>query len=94
MMLTPQSKVKPNPDVVSTELASGEMVLLNLGSGDYYTVNETGSVIWKLIGGGLSLGEVSGELETRYQVTSEGAWRSVLNLVNELETAKLVLPPD
>ncbi len=86
------SKIKPHPDVVDTTLPTGEVVLLQLETKSYYSLNATGSRIWKLLGSDLTLGQISQKLEDGYEVTSEDAWRSVSALIADLAAAKLVIP--
>ena len=44
----PKGKVRLGPDVVYRELG-GEMVLLNLKTGVYFGLNETGAEMWTLL---------------------------------------------
>lgn len=39
-------------DVLFTQLDDGSGVLLNLGSGLYYTLNRAGVIVWKAVGEG------------------------------------------
>jgi len=48
MTALPKGKVRPARDVVFRELG-GEMVLLNLKSGVYFGLNETGTQMWTLL---------------------------------------------
>jgi hypothetical protein len=48
MSALPRGKVRPARDVVFRELG-GEMVLLNLKSGVYFGLNETGTQMWTLL---------------------------------------------
>jgi hypothetical protein len=57
-----------NPRVVSREFAAGEgAVLLHLDTGDYYSLNRIGSLIWRFVDGGTTvqqlLAAVRAELE-------------------------------
>jgi len=89
-MINIDQKVKPDPDVVITELENKEAVLLHLGTKNYFTLNETGLRIWQMLSNGLSSGEVSERLRDEFDVTTEKARESVMNLINELITEKLV----
>ncbi len=89
-MLELNLRVKPDPDVVFTELENKEAVLLNLGTKMYYSLNETGLRIWQMLGSGITLGEISERLQGEFDVTPEKAKESVINLVSELITEKLV----
>ena len=47
-----------DPEVLYTKLDDGEAVLLHLGTTTYYTLNQTGARIWKLLGDGHSVQDV------------------------------------
>jgi hypothetical protein len=58
--------ISRNPQVVYRELAGeGGGVLLHLESGAYHGLNETGSLIWELIDGGLTFDALVTELRER-----------------------------
>ncbi len=88
-MLTTHTKAEPDPDVVCTRLESGETVLLHLGTTTYFSLNETGSQIWQLMSEGSTLGEISRQLESEFDVAPERAQQSVMNLTDELVHEKL-----
>ncbi len=83
-------KIKPDPDVVVTELEDKEAVLLHLGTRMYFTLNETGLRIWQLMNSGLTPADISTRLQDEYNVSPEKAGESVNNLIGELITEKLV----
>jgi Coenzyme PQQ synthesis protein D (PqqD) len=80
----------PHPEVVDTELDTGETVLLHLESTTYYSLNATGTRIWQGLKRGLPLQEISRQLQEAFEVEAERADRSVLALVNELVQHQLV----
>ena len=57
-----------NPDVVSTQLDDKESVLLNLKTRKYYTINETGSVIWNGLQDGKSADEIAELLTVDFEI--------------------------
>lgn len=89
-MLTTSTKVSPDANVVFTEMENGESVLLHLGTNEYFSLNETGTLIWKGISDDRNLGEIGKELEKTFDVTNEQATQSVKRLVDELVAQKLV----
>lgn len=90
-MVTLSTKARPDPDVLFTGLRNGESVLLHLGTKTYYSLNETGTRIWRLLAEGLEVGEIGRRLEAEYDVTLEHAQSSVIQLVEALVSEKLVL---
>ncbi len=84
-------KILLNSEVVDTTLDDGEVVLLNLESKMYYSLNVTGERIWRGLKNGLSLSEISRQLQDEFDVDRETATRSVLELVDELCQQELAL---
>ncbi len=89
---TLEQRVRPHPEVVDTKLDEGEVVLLHLESKTYYSLNLTGQRIWQGLKHGLTLMEVSRQLQEEFEVDAEQADRSVLDLVNELCQQNLAQP--
>ncbi len=90
-MFTPTSKLKPHPDVVATSLAGGEVVLLQLATKQYYSLNQTGARIWKLVEAEKDIAGISGSLESEFDITLPLAQESVVGLLESLAAEKLVL---
>jgi hypothetical protein len=89
-MIALNDKIKPDPDVVVTELDDKEAVLLHLGTKMYYTLNETGIRIWQLLSEGLSISETSETIHNEYDILPDAAQKSVLNITQDLIAQKLV----
>jgi hypothetical protein len=89
-MVTLTQMVRPHPEVVDTELDTGETVLLQLESTTYYSLNVTGTHIWRGLKQERTLYEISGQLQEVFEVEAERADRSVLALVDELLQHQLV----
>ena len=76
----PRGRVRPARDVVFRELG-GEMVLLNLKSGVYYGLNESGTQMWTLLVELKDPGRVVEALEREYAASRaqlEGDLRELL----------------
>jgi len=58
-------KVTRNPQVTYRSLEDGSAVLLDLESGSYHGLNETGSAIWELIDGQRTRREIADALRAR-----------------------------
>lgn len=92
-VFTLDQQFQPHPDVVDTPLDNDETVLLHLGRSAYYTLNPTGSRIWRGLKQGLSLQDISQSLQQVFVVDAERADRSVLTLVQDLSENELIQPP-
>lgn len=93
-MVTWDQQVRPHPEVVDTELDTGETVLLQLESTTYFSLNTTGTRIWQGLKQGWTLQAISQQLQAEFAVEAEHANRSVLALINELLAQTLVQPLD
>lgn len=95
-MLTMDDRVRPNPEVVVTELDGNEAVLLHLDTKLYFSLNSTGLWLWKRFTEERNLKEVSEQLQREFDVTQEKAEQSVLELAQQLHAEELldVIPGD
>jgi hypothetical protein len=83
-------RVRPHPEVVDTEMEGEGVVLLHLEGQLYFSLNETGTLIWKAMKQGLTLQEICHRLQAEFQVEEEQAEQSVLALTRDLAQNKLV----
>jgi hypothetical protein len=77
------------PGQVSTEL-EGEAVLLNLNSGKYYSLNETGARIWSQLQTPVTLSELRDAMLARYDVEFETCDRDLRQLIAGFAAAGLI----
>lgn len=89
-MITAQTKLIPNPAVISTALSNQETVLLHLDTQQYYTLNETGTQIWQGLVEAQSLETIGERLEALYDLTLAQACQHVIDLVTGLAAEQLV----
>jgi hypothetical protein len=83
-------RVRTHPEVVDTEMEGEGVVLLHLESQIYFSLNETGTMIWKAMKQGLTLQEICHRLQEEFQVGENQAEQSVLALTRDLAQHKLV----
>ncbi len=67
---------KPNDDVTWRDV-SGEMVVLKLSSGEYYTFNEQGRITWLALSEGKSVEQAVRMIVDEYDVGSDKAREDV-----------------
>jgi len=72
------------------ETIDGETILINLQSGNYYSLSGCGSEVWGLLSGGWSDQEIAAELERRYG--ADGVAESIHALVDDLAGEGLLEP--
>ncbi len=77
--------------VVYTNLEDGA-VLLHLETRFYYSLNEVGQAIWRLLDSAESLEDLLQKLEAEYEVGTQQATESVSKFLQELESEQLTIP--
>jgi hypothetical protein len=86
-------RLRPTKHVLHEDL-SGEVVLLELSAGVYYSLDAVGSRIWNLVIAGRTAEEISAELTREYDVSSDQAKMDVDRLLEELAKNKLLEEAD
>ena len=76
-------------DVIG-EVLDGEAVLLHLKTGQYYTLNRSGTRIWQLIEQHGTLERVKSALCSEFDVTGDTAQSDIAELVARLESKGLL----
>ena len=79
-----------NEQQVAAKVMDGEAILINLGTGAYYSIPSTGGFIWSLVEQKLSVDEIVRAVAAHYNVTREQAEVDVLRLGEELHAERLV----
>src|SRR6267142_1374554 len=81
-----------NSPTVTHETIDGEAVIINLDSGNYYSLVEVGSLIWGLIDRGASASEVINLIGETYQCNAADIDRGVQELLTQLLQENLIVP--
>ena len=88
--LSLEDAIRVSEDVVFREI-DGEAVLLELGTGIYFGLNEVGTRIWGLLQRDGSLRNAYEAMQEQYDVPGEQLERDLLELVNQLLVKRLVV---
>ena len=83
-----------NTPTVTHEIIDGEAVIINLDSGNYYSLVETGTLIWSLVERGASTSDVQGLLQQSFQGEATEIDRGVQELLSQLQQENLITPVD
>lgn len=75
---------------VLSRVLDGEAVLLDLGGGQYYGLDEVGTVVWTALEAGASVAELVVRVVVAYQVAEETARGDIERLLAELADKGLV----
>jgi hypothetical protein len=80
--------------MVTHEIIDGEAVIINLDTGNYYSLVETGSLIWSLVDKGASANDVRSLVEQTYHGDAADIDRGVEELLGQLQQENLIVPVD
>lgn len=78
------------PRSVVHENIDGEVVIINLETGCYYSLRDSGAVVWEGVGRGAGVEEIEASLEARYEGDDLGV--AVVHLLGALEAEGLIRP--
>ena len=87
-------RFRVNTPTVTHETIDGEAVIINLDSGNYYSLVDVGSFIWGLIEKGASASEVQNVILQTYQGDATDVDRGVQELLAQLQQENLIVPAD
>jgi DeoR/GlpR family transcriptional regulator of sugar metabolism len=79
---------------VLSRIMDGEAVILDLGSGTYFGLDEVGSAIWELFAKGSTVAEIQAKVLELYDVDAATARRDLEALVADLTERGLVEPSE
>jgi hypothetical protein len=80
------------PKVVAEVFEDDEVVIVNLDSGNYYSLAGSGAVIWNALAAGRPLAEIEAALAARYTGDHETLGQAVRALLDELLRENLIAP--
>ena len=75
---------------VAAQVADGEAVLLDIESGEYFSLNPVGSRIWELCDGTRSTAEIVSVICGEFDVAEDVATADAHEILDELQNEKLV----
>lgn len=81
-----------NNGQVISEIIDGEAVMINLTTGNYYSLNQAGAAIWDAVEAGASDEEIVQHLAARYDASHDELTAAVTQLLEELRREELVVP--
>ncbi|MEO8198816.1 MAG: PqqD family protein [Thermoanaerobaculia bacterium] len=87
--IPPDARFRAREGVLAREL-DGEAVLLDVASGRYFGLNDSGRRIWALLSGDLTLETLAGTLAAEFARPPENLLEDVVELLGELEREGLV----
>jgi Coenzyme PQQ synthesis protein D (PqqD) len=78
-----------SPNVIH-ETIEGEVILIDLKTGTYYSLRDAGAAVWQAIQDGAGEDGIAAELRSRYDGSDEQIRDAVRQLLAELERERLI----
>lgn len=93
MTSTTSNRVFKRSSNATYQTVAGEAILIDLNSGSYYSLNETGTWLWEHLDGQRPLDELAAELAAACGIPDQVAMvqDDLIELVSNLAQEKLVL---
>jgi hypothetical protein len=85
-------RLQVREEEVAAKVMDGEAIIINLATGNYYSMDKTGGLIWEMIQAGHTLDETLSAITARYDVSQEQAQTHLEQLVRELLQENLISP--
>ncbi len=79
------------PSVIS-DMIDGEVIIINMDSGTYFSLLSTGVEIWQLIQVGAAVDQIHTILASRYSAGPDEISSALADLLNKLESEHLIAP--
>jgi len=92
--MSSNQRFRVNAPTVTHEIIDGEAVIINLDSGNYYSLVDVGSFIWGLIEKGASATDLQNRVLQNYQGNATDVDRGVQELLGQLQQENLIVPVD
>jgi Coenzyme PQQ synthesis protein D (PqqD) len=86
--------LRVNATRIINETIEGEVVMIDLVSGNYYTLDDVGTEIWALLERGCSRDAIVAAIEERYEGERATIEESVGGFLDDLERDELILQSD
>ena len=84
----------PNENHVISKIIDDEAIIIKLEKGVYYSLNELGSIIWKMIVEKNTSSSIVDYIHANYEVEISQVEQDVKNLLDKMYEEQLIIPSD
>jgi Coenzyme PQQ synthesis protein D (PqqD) len=88
------TRLRVNSPNVIHETIEGEVILIDLKTGTYYSLRDSGAAIWQSIEKGAGEDDIEAALRSRYEASGDEIRDAVRRLLGELEREGLIRTED
>ncbi|HEX3010407.1 MAG TPA: lasso peptide biosynthesis PqqD family chaperone [Syntrophomonadaceae bacterium] len=89
-MINTDTVISKTEGVVLAEL-DGKVVMMSIENGQYYGLDEVGSIIWEMMSEPVQVKNVINRLMQEYEVTREECEKDVMAFLEKLHEKKLII---
>jgi hypothetical protein len=89
--LTIESSVRRTGDMFEADV-DGELIGLHLGAAAYFSFNQVGSRVWRLLNTSRRIGDICEQLEREFDVPPDVCEAQVLRMLEDLRVEGLITP--
>ncbi len=82
-LLKEEKTISRNSDIISSEV-NGEIVMMSVQNGKYYSLNPTGNYIWKVLEKPLSVTDLLKHITTTFNLTEDKTREDVVPFIEDL----------
>lgn len=79
---------------VAAKVIDGELIIIRLSDGTYYSMDNVGTTVWQMIDAGTDLSTLVGAVASRYGAPLADVQSDIAALLRQLIEEALVLPSD
>ncbi|WP_199315364.1 MULTISPECIES: PqqD family protein [Oscillatoriales] len=90
-MIKTSENFRINSPKVVHEMIDGEVVIVNLERGDYYSLVKAGAEIWEGLTKGISRVDIMENMVQRYDASRENIETAIDDLIEKLELEELII---
>lgn len=92
-MLTKETSIKKSPNAIESEI-DGDVVLMNIDNNEYYSMDNIGSSIWKMLDEPIRIAEIIDQLLEKYDVSPETCEKDTMKFLNQLLEKQIIAIDD
>jgi hypothetical protein len=78
------------PEHVSYDIIDEEAVILNVQTGKFFGLNETGTRMWELLAQHSNISLVANILLEEYDIAEDRLWEDLMDLIEKLQSRGLI----
>ena len=89
---SPGGRYRSNEPAVVADIIDGEVVIMNLERGSYYSINQSGANVWRLLISGAPVAKISAAMAAHFDVPTAQVELDIGRLVCRLVEEGVIVP--